>query len=87
MPPAGYPAFLQYLQSGRVSEIERGRAQVSSQASQTPPVEGTSGADYRLLADGFIAATAPRMRRTAVLTVRPSRKAAPALSRIPGLLT
>ncbi len=26
MPPAGYPAFLQYLQSGRVSKVELDRA-------------------------------------------------------------
>jgi hypothetical protein len=59
---------------------------MSSQASQTPPVEGASGADFRFLGDGFSAVTAPWMRRTALLMVRPSRKAAPARIRNPWVI-
>ena len=41
MPPAGYPAFLQYLQSGRVSKtqgpIPANRAQWASSGGIRPP--------------------------------------------------
>jgi hypothetical protein len=59
---------------------------VSSQASQTPPGEGTGGLDFRLLADGFIATTASRKRRTALPTARPTRKPMPARGRDPAVI-
>ena len=56
--------------------------QASSQGSQTPPPEDAGDEDFRLLADGFTAARATRMPRAALLTARPSRKAAVACCRI-----
>ena len=43
MPPAGYPAFLQYLQSGRVRKTpQNGRAEWNSLCSMTMPDLRTS---------------------------------------------
>ena len=37
MPPAGYPAFLQYLQSGRVSHVLTSDPSLSDQSSRFNP--------------------------------------------------
>ena len=55
--------------------------QVSSHASQTPPGVDASALDFCLLADGFMATTAPRKRRMARPTARPTRKAMPSAGR------
>jgi hypothetical protein len=56
--------------------IKTSHIQVSSQGSHTPSRADAGGGDFRLLARGLTAATATRMPRTALLTARPSRKAA-----------
>ena len=47
MPPAGYPAFLQYLQSGRVSKNETALTRPPGQRPRSEPIFSSTGCELK----------------------------------------